>query len=113
MNETIDSPKRVMIVVNVPVAEADELRNAIGATGGGQLGEYSYCSFSVTGTGRFMPNENARPTVGSIGHVESVQEERIEISCDESDAPQIVQVIREAHSYEEPAIFVYPLLNMG
>lgn len=102
-----------MIVVNVPIAEADELRNAIGAAGGGKLGYYSYCSFSVTGTGRFLPNEDAHPTIGSIGHIESVQEERIEISCDENDAPQIVRVIRAAHSYEEPAIFVYPLLNMG
>lgn len=101
-----------MIVVNVPVAEADTLRNAVGKAGGGKLGGYSYCSFSVTGIGRFLPGENTRPTIGAIGQLESVEEERIEISCDESDASQIVAAIREAHSYEEPAIFVYPLLTM-
>lgn len=112
MNEQTNTPMRVMIVVNVPVAEADELRSAIGEAGGGRLGEYSYCSFSVTGIGRFLPNQSAHPTIGSTGKLESVQEERIEISCDEKDAPQIIQTIRKTHSYEEPAIFVYPLLNI-
>lgn len=100
-----------MIVVNVPVDEADALRVAIGEAGGGKMGEYSYCSFSVTGTGRFLPNEAANPTIGESGRLESVAEERIEVSCDEADAPGLVSAIRNAHSYEEPAIFVYPLLS--
>ena len=101
-----------MIVVNVPVSEADELRRVIGEAGGGKMGEYSYCSFSVTGTGWFLPNENANPTIGKSGQLESVAEERIEISCDQADATTIVRTIRAAHSYEEPAIFVYPLLSV-
>lgn len=102
-----------MIVVNVPVEEADVLRTAIGEAGGGKMGEYSFCSFSVTGTGRFLPGETANPTIGEAGRLESVAEERIEVSCDERDAATIVAAIRQAHSYEEPAIFVYPLLNVG
>jgi len=104
--------KRVMIVVNVPVGEADALRQAVGEAGGGKMGDYSFCSFSVTGTGRFLPNEQANPTIGTVGRLEAVQEERIEVSCDESDASMIVKAIRDAHSYEEPAIFVYPLLDV-
>lgn len=102
-----------MIVVNVPVAEADALRKAIGDAGGGEMGNYSYCSFSVTGKGRFLPNEHANPAIGVAGQLEVVNEERIEVSCDESDAPAIVSAIQQAHSYEEPAIAVYPLLHMG
>lgn len=104
--------KRVMIVVNVPINEADAMRQAIGNAGGGVLGEYSYCSFSITGTGRFMPSAAAQPAIGSAHTLEAVPEERIEVSCDESDAPQIVAVIREASSYEEAAVFVYPLLEL-
>lgn len=101
-----------MIVVNVPTNEASHLRNAIGKAGGGKMGEYSYCSFSITGTGRFLPNKNANPTIGEVGKLESVEEERIEVACDTNDAPAIVRAIRQAHSYEEPAIFVYPLLDI-
>lgn len=103
--------QRVMIVVNVPVDEADAMRQAIGDAGGGKLGEYSYCSFSIRGIGRSLPSENAHPTIGTPGQVEAIEEERIEVSCDDADAPAIVRVIRQASSYEEPAIFVYPLLE--
>jgi hypothetical protein len=106
-------PKRVMIVVNVPAGEADAMRQVIGQAGGGQLGNYSYCSFSIQGTGRFKPNEDANPTIGASGQMEVVDEERVEVSCDESDAPAVVRAIRAAHSYEEPAIAVYPLLDMA
>jgi hypothetical protein len=105
--------KRVMIVVNVPEVEADDLRKAIGDAGGGKLGNYSYCSFSVKGKGRFLPNQDANPTIGSVGQPELVDEERIEVSCNEEDAPILVKAIRIAHSYEEPAIAVYPLLDIG
>jgi len=104
--------KRVMIVVNVPEDEADALRKAIGEAGGGKLGDYSYCSFSIKGKGRFLPNENANPAIGTIGKIETVEEERIEVSCDEADAQVVVKAIREAHSYEEPPIFVYPLMDI-
>ncbi len=102
-----------MIVVNVPIDEANAMRDAIGQAGGGKLGEYSFCSFSIKGIGRFLPNEDARPSIGVSGTLEAIEEERIEISCDESDALSIVRVIRKTSSYEEPAVFVYPLLNIG
>lgn len=105
--------RRVMIVVNVPVTEADDMRHAIGLAGGGKLGEYSFCSFSVTGKGRFLPDEMANPTIGAVGKLETVEEDRIEVSCDEADAPTIVSMIRSTHTYEEPAIFIYPLLDIN
>ncbi|MEO6761291.1 MAG: hypothetical protein ABI220_02850 [Candidatus Saccharimonadales bacterium] len=104
---------RVMIVVNVPTGEADAMREAIGKAGGGRLGEYSSCSFSIKGIGRFLPSSIANPSIGESGTLEAVEEERIEISCYELDASAIVSVIRDASSYEEPAVFVYQLLNIG
>lgn len=101
-----------MIVVNVPVAEAETMRQAIGHAGGGKLGEYSFCSFSVTGKGRSLPSTDAHPTIGTPGQLEVIDEERIEVCCDEADAAQLVRVIREVSSYEEPALFVYPLLDV-
>lgn len=103
---------KVMIVVNAPEQEADAIRQAIGDAGGGKIGDYTYCSFSVTGKGRFKPNSQADPTIGTSGKLETVTEERIEVACEESDAPAIVKAIRETHSYEEPAIVVYPLLDI-
>lgn len=102
----------VKIVVTVPEPEAHELRRIIGAAGGGQVGKYSYCSYSVVGTGSFFPEEGAHPTIGQVGKLEKVPEERIEVTCQRAEASVVVAAIKKAHSYEEPAIDVYPLLDI-
>lgn len=105
--------ERVMIVVNVPTTEANAMRMAIGEAGGGKLGNYSFCSFSIKGLGRSLPNTDANPTIGTPGQLEVIEEERVEVACNKDDARAIVRVIRDTSSYEEPAIFVYPLLNIN
>lgn len=102
---------RVKIIVTVPPKNADAVRDALGKAGAGKLGNYSYCSFSVTGTGRFLPNKNAHPHIGTPNRPEAVTEERIEVICDRVEAKAVIAVLRTAHPYEEPAIDIYPLLD--
>lgn len=97
------------IVVTVPVADADKIRQAIGEVGGGKVGNYSFCSFSVRGTGRFLPGDGAHPAIGEVGKLEEVEEERIEVNCDDALIADVVTAIRVAHPYEEPAIDIYVL----
>src|SRR4051794_28564760 len=54
----------VLFVVNVPVEHADAVRKAMHEAGAGQFGNYSHCSFSYRGVGRFMPDEAAEPAMG-------------------------------------------------
>ena len=54
----VDSP-RVKIVTYVPFDDADKVRTALGQAGAGEIGEYSYCSYSAIGTGRFVPSDKA------------------------------------------------------
>jgi hypothetical protein len=100
------------VVVTVPENEANELREAIGNAGGGRVGNYMHCSFSVKGTGRFLPIDGANPTVGQIGQPEEVAEERIEITCDDKSVKAVVDAICKAHSYEAPAIDIYELVEL-
>ncbi|MGV0801630.1 Nif3-like dinuclear metal center hexameric protein, partial [Mycolicibacterium elephantis] len=44
-------------VVFVPVDDADAVRTAMFDAGAGQIGDYSHCSWSVTGTGQFLPHD--------------------------------------------------------
>lgn len=99
------------IVVTVPVAAADKVRQAIGEAGGGKVGNYSFCSFSVRGFGRFLPNEGAHPAIGEVGKLEEVEEERIEVNCSDELVASVITAIRAAHPYEEPVIDVYLLEN--
>ena len=103
----------VKIVVTVPLEHGAKLREAIGNAGGGKIGDnYSYCSFTLKGIGRFKPDEGAHPFVGEVGKLDEVEEERIEITCEKSMAAKVAKVIRDNHPYEEPVIDVYPLLSL-
>lgn len=98
------------IVVTTPAGEAaDKVREAIGQAGGGKIGNYSFCSFSTKGIGRFKPEDGAHPAIGEVGKLEEVEEERIEVNCDDALADAVVAAIRAAHPYEEPAIDIYTL----
>lgn len=101
--------KLVKIAVAVPSTHAKAVRKAAGGAGAGRLGNYSHASFSVKGTGRFLPKEGANPTIGIVGQMEEVGEERIEWTCTWENASTVIAAIRSAHPYEEPVIDVYPL----
>lgn len=101
----------IKLVVTVPLSHADTVREAIGKAGGGQIGNYSFCSFSSHGTGRFLPNEKANPAIGKIGQLESVEEERIEITCSRDVLQDVIIAIKKVHPYEEVTIDVYALEN--
>lgn len=101
----------VKIVVFVPNENADDLRQTLGEAGAGVLGEYTFCSFSSAGVGRFLPSENATPHLGKNGELNHVMEHRIEVTCKRNDAKNIVQALKKAHPYEEVAFDVYPLIE--
>ena len=42
--------------------------------------------------------------------MEEVIEERIEVTCQQSDLADVVAAIRHAHPYEEPVIDIYSLV---
>ena len=99
----------VKIVVFVPETHADVVREAMGKAGAGKIGNYTHCSFSSQGIGRFKPEEGAHPAVGKIGKLESVREERIEAVCERKILQDVITAIKKAHPYEEVALDVYPL----
>jgi hypothetical protein len=101
--------KNVKIVVFVPESHADAVREAMGGAGAGNIGNYSFCSFSSKGIGRFKPEAGAVPFIGEVGTLETVPEERIEVVCDRTLLSQVVSAMEGAHPYEEVAFDVYPL----
>lgn len=104
---------KVKIVTFVPPENADSIRDALGNAGAGEIGEYSFCSYSLVGKGRFIPSENANPHIGENNHAEIVDEERIEVVCERSRAKAVIDAMKQAHPYEEVAFDIYPLLDEG
>jgi dinuclear metal center YbgI/SA1388 family protein len=101
------------LVVYVPVENAEEIRRVLGASGAGAIGNYSHCTFSSNGEGRFLPGDNTNPYIGRPGKPESVGEVRIETIVPEPLIKKVVNAMLKAHPYEEVAYDVYSLENRG
>ncbi|MDF1604180.1 Nif3-like dinuclear metal center hexameric protein [Nocardioides sp. YIM 152315] len=97
----------------VPVADADALRAALADAGAGRIGDYDHASFSSPGQGRFRPLEGAHPTIGSVGAIETVEEERVEVVLPRPRRAAVVGALLAAHPYEEPAFDVVELADPG
>jgi dinuclear metal center YbgI/SA1388 family protein len=102
-------PDQFKIVVFTPESDHEAVLTAAFRAGGGVIGAYNECSFAIRGEGTFFGTEGANPTIGKAGRRESVRELRVEIVCPGARLPAVLAAIRSAHSYEEPAIDVYPL----
>ena len=96
-------------VVFVPAENAERLREALFSAGAGQIGDYSHCSWSVTGIGQFLPGTGASPAIGTVGAVERVVEDRVEVIAPAALRAQVLAALRAAHPYEEPAFDVFSL----
>ncbi|GJF09301.1 GTP cyclohydrolase 1 type 2 [Mycolicibacterium cyprinidarum] len=99
-------------VVYVPrddPATAAAIRTAMFSAGAGQIGDYSQCSWSVAGTGQFLPHDGATPAIGTVGAVEHVAEDRVEMVAPAARRAAVLASLRRAHPYEEPAFGIVAL----
>lgn len=99
------------LVTYCPVAQAEQVRNALFAAGAGNIGNYSECSFYSEGTGTFKPGDNTHPFVGKIGERQHEREERMEMIFFAHYQSKILNALLKAHPYEEVAYDIYSLDN--
>jgi len=98
------------LVTFAPKDKAEDVRKALFAAGGGELGKYSECSFNTEGTGTFKPLEGADPFVGEIGKRHEENEMKIEVIFPGYIEDKIIRAMIEAHPYEEVA---YDIISLG
>ncbi|WP_374724668.1 Nif3-like dinuclear metal center hexameric protein [Calidifontibacillus erzurumensis] len=101
------------LAVYVPESHAEQLRNALGKAGAGNIGNYSHCTFNTAGTGTFLPNDEANPFIGTARKLEFVDEIKIETIFPASIQNKVIRALLNVHPYEEPAYDIYPLENEG
>lgn len=99
-----------LLVLYTPLEHADRIRDALHKAGAGQVGDYEDVSYTSAGTGRFSPEREANPTIGTTHSSEQVSEERMEVLVPNHLIGQVLQTIYEVHPYEEP---VFHLMEIG
>jgi hypothetical protein len=99
------------LVVFLPPEALDGVRDALFAAGAGRIGDYERCSWYTEGTGTFLGGESTSPSVGQPGREERVAELRLETVYPSEREAEVVEALRRAHPYEEPAFDLYPLAD--
>lgn len=97
--------------VFVPATHAESLKSSLFDAGAGNISNYAECSFSTSGTGTFLPNDQANPTIGNIGKREIVDEVAIEVIYPIYQERKILVAMYQNHPYEEVAHDIYALDN--
>ncbi|OZM57726.1 Nif3-like dinuclear metal center hexameric protein [Lottiidibacillus patelloidae] len=97
------------LAVYVPKEDAEKVREALGNSGAGHIGDYSHCTFNLEGVGTFTPNEGSNPYIGETGKLESVNEVKVETVFPERLQKKVVSAMLKAHPYEEVAYDIYTL----
>ena len=95
----------------VPVEHAEKLRSAIFAAGGGQISNYSECSFNTPGSGTFKAGEGTNPFAGKMGERHIEEEIKIEAIFPAWLQKPIFYAMMAVHPYEEVAYDIVALDN--
>jgi structural toxin protein (hemagglutinin/hemolysin) RtxA len=95
----------------VPESHLEVVKNAVFAAGAGKIGDYDHCCWQVLGQGQFRPLAGSNPHLGRLEQLEQVAEYRVEMVCEAQSVRSVVQAMRAAHPYEEPAWDVVELVT--
>jgi hypothetical protein len=99
------------LAVFVPTAQKAQVLDAMFTAGAGNIGNYSECSFSNSGTGSFKGAEGTNPFAGKPGERHYEPEEKVEVIFPVWMQGQVVKAMKIAHPYEEVAYDIYALAN--
>ncbi|MBC7835389.1 MAG: Nif3-like dinuclear metal center hexameric protein [Phycisphaerales bacterium] len=103
--------EELKIVTFVPADHEQRVRDGLASAGAGMVGNYTLCSFAMSGVGTFIGGEGSMPSVGVPGQLETVREVRLEMVCARRALALAVETLRQFHPYEEPSIDVYELVG--
>jgi dinuclear metal center YbgI/SA1388 family protein len=101
------------IITFVPSKDAEKVRNALFAAGGGSIGNYENCSFNIEGSGSFKGNEASNPIKGKKGEIHFEEETQIGITFAKHLQNNILKALFETHPYEEVAYEITTLENQN
>lgn len=113
-NRTILAPKTGVLqklFTFIPVSHLDAVRDALFAAGGGNISEYSECSFTHPGLGTFKPGAGTNPFSGEVGHRQEENEIKLEMIFPAYRKNSMLQALFRSHPYEEVAYDIITLAN--
>ena len=98
---------------HVPPSHLAATKSAVFAAGAGAYGAYDQCAWEVLGTGQFQPRSGSTPFIGEAESLSTIEEYRVEMICLDELISDAVVALKNAHPYEQPAIYVWRLEELS
>lgn len=95
----------------VPMKDADKVKAAMFQAGAGKIGNYDSCSFEVKGIGQFRPLPGSHPTIGTQHELETVEEMKVDMVCEDALIKEVISALKKSHPYETPAYYTIKTLD--
>jgi len=100
------------IGIFIPASHLDAVKQAMFTAGAGRIGNYDSCAWQTLGQGQFRPLQHSHPFIGNQGVIETVEEYRVEMVCDDAIIKEVIAAMKQTHPYETPAYDVWQLADM-
>ncbi|MDF1672491.1 MAG: Nif3-like dinuclear metal center hexameric protein [Vicingaceae bacterium] len=99
------------IITYSPIANANDIREAMFNAGAGNIGNYAECSYNSEGLGTYKGLAGTNPHLGTTGEFHQEKETKIEIVVPNHLIGKVVKSMIAAHPYEEVAYDIVQLQN--
>jgi hypothetical protein len=97
------------IHVYLPESHLDIVKQAMFDAGAGRYKAYDSCCWQTSGEGQFRALDNAKPFIGEKNTLTHEKEYRVEMVCEDRYLIDVIEALKKAHPYEEPAFAYYPI----
>ena len=91
------------LTVYIPESHVEQVKQALFDAGAGRYAHYDCCSWQALGQGQFRPLQGSCPFLGTKDQIERIPEYRVETIMEDAAIPAVLQALKAAHPYEEPA----------
>tara|TARA_B100001564_G_scaffold337986_1_gene329395 strand:- start:8034 stop:9125 length:1092 start_codon:yes stop_codon:yes gene_type:complete len=99
--------------IYIPENDKDEFLKNVFNSGAGNIGNYSECSYQISGKGTYLPNKESNPKIGDINKKQIINEIKLEIFFNKTFMEDIRDCINRYHPYDEPTYHIYNTLNIS
>jgi hypothetical protein len=99
------------VAFTVPIGACEKVKEAMYLAGAGRFNNYERQCWQTLGEGQWLPMKGANPTIGKEGVLETVQEFKVEMFCEDRFLDGAITAMLDAHPYEGPQFEVYSIEN--
>jgi len=113
-NQKILIPKKnslMKLTSYVPNGYLDVVLNSLYEAGAGEIGNYSNCSFSAEGEGRYLGNKESNPKFGNKEKLTKTSEILINLIFPSHRKKKIIESLINSHPYESVAYEITKIEN--